>query len=67
MKTKKNKGREPTDLELKLKRIMDEVDELDLPDGAHWGVVHDRMGMEYGDVFPILEGNLEFFNCRENL
>ena len=26
----------------------------DLPDGAYWAMVHDILGVEYGEVFPIL-------------
>ena len=29
---------------------MDEVDELDLPDGAYWAVVHDRLGINEWDT-----------------
>lgn len=36
--------RKPTKDEVK--RVMDEVDALDLPDGVHWGVVHERLGLE---------------------
>lgn len=44
-----------------VKRVMDEVDALDLPDGAHWMLVHERLGLEYGDVFEIIAEDYAFF------
>ena len=41
--------------------MMDEIDELDLPDGAHWALIHDRLGLEYGDVFEYIAEDPEFF------
>ena len=34
----------------RVKEVMDEVDELDLPDGAYWAVVHDRLGINEWDT-----------------
>lgn len=47
-----------------VKQVMDEVDELDLPDGAHWALVHERLGLEYGDVFDIIAENMAFFDAE---
>ncbi len=44
-----------------VKEVMDEVDELDLPDGAHWAMVHERLGLDYGDVFDYIDANPAFF------
>ena len=44
-----------------VKRVMDEVDSFDLPDGAHWALVHEKLGLEYGDVFTIIAANPKFF------
>lgn len=44
-----------------VRRIMAEVDALDLPDGAHWMMVHERLGLEYGEVFDIIGSDPEFF------
>jgi hypothetical protein len=41
--------------------VIAEVDALDLPDGAHWSMVHERLGLEYGDLFPIMAEDPEFF------
>lgn len=46
-----------------VKQVMDEVDELDLPDGAHWALVHERLGLEYGDVFDIIASDPAFFGA----
>lgn len=40
---------------------MAEVDDLDLPDGAHWALIHDRLGLEYGDVFDYIGEDPDFF------
>jgi hypothetical protein len=48
------------------KHVMDEVDELDLPDGAHWALVHERLGLEYGDVFDIIASDPKFFGAVEH-
>jgi hypothetical protein len=45
-----------------LKRVMDEVDELDLPDGAYWALVHERLGLEPGDAFDIIAEDPAFFS-----
>lgn len=47
------------------KRVMDEVGALDLPDGAHWALVHERLGLEYGDVFDIIASDPKFFGAVE--
>lgn len=47
-----------------VREVMEEVEELDLPDGAHWALIHDRLGLEYGDVFDIIGSDPEFFNCE---
>lgn len=48
-----------------VKRVLDDVDELDLPDGAHWALVHERLGLEYGDVFEIIAADPAFFGAAE--
>lgn len=48
-----------------VKRVIDEVEDLDLPDGAHWALVHERLGLEYGDVFDIIVAHPEFFGVEE--
>lgn len=48
-----------------VKRVIDEVDTLDLPDGAHWAMVHDRLGLEYGDVFDYIADDPAFFDATE--
>lgn len=47
-----------------VKQVMDEVDDLDLPDGAHWALVHERLGLEYGDVFDIIAADPVFFGAE---
>lgn len=47
-----------------VKNVMEEVEELDLPDGAHWALIHDRLGLDYGDVFDFIAADPEFFDCQ---
>ncbi|UYT57730.1 hypothetical protein OHI65_14765 [Brucella sp. MAB-22] len=47
-----------------VKDVMEEVEELDLPDGAHWALIHDRLGLDYGDVFDFIANDPEFFDCH---
>jgi len=53
----------PTDKEIKA--VMDDVEELDLPDGAHWCMIHDRLDLDYGDVFARITANPKFFGYTE--
>lgn len=48
-----------------VKRVCDEVEELDLPDGAHWALIHERLGLEYGDVFDYFQADPKFFGIGE--
>lgn len=41
--------------------VMEDVEALDLPDGAHWALIHDRLGLDYGDVFDFIAADPEFF------
>jgi hypothetical protein len=44
-----------------VKGVMEDVDELDLPEGAHWAMIHERLGLDYGDVFDYIAEDPEFF------
>lgn len=44
--------------------VIEEVDELDLPDGAHWALIHEKLGLEYGDVFDIMAAHPDFFGIN---
>lgn len=48
-----------------VRAVMDEVDALDLPDGAHWQVIHDKLGLEYGDVFDYIAKDPKFYGFKE--
>lgn len=43
---------------------MAEVDALDLPDGARWALVHERLDLEYGVVFDYILDDPEFFGAE---
>lgn len=45
----------------RVRQVINEVDDLDLPDGAHWALIHDRLGLEYGEVFDIMAEDPEYF------
>jgi len=38
-----------------IQEVLDEVDAMDLPDGAHWMMCHEKLGLDYGDLFPLME------------
>jgi hypothetical protein len=43
-------------------RVMDEVeDEEHDDDDQYWIEVHERLGLEYGEVFEIIAADLHFF------
>lgn len=46
-------------------QLWDQLGEYDLPDGAHWMLVHERLGLEYGDVFSFIADDPEFFGYTE--
>lgn len=50
----------------RVKKVMDEVETLDLPDGAHWMLIHERLGLEYGDVFDFIADDPAYFDCVES-
>jgi hypothetical protein len=47
----------------RVKQVVDEVDALDLPDGAHWMLVHERLGLVHGEVFDIIAKDPGFFGA----
>lgn len=49
----------------RVRQVIGEVEELDLPNGAHWALIHDRLGLEYGEVFEIIAEDPEFFEAEE--
>ena len=34
--------------------VYEEVDDLGLQDGAHWALCHERLGLHYGELFPLM-------------
>jgi len=44
-----------------VKAVLDDPALGNLPDGAYWGVVHERLGLEYGDVFDIIANDPDYF------
>jgi len=47
-----------------VKVVLDETEALGLSDGAHWAMVHERLGLPYGDVFSIMARDPEFFGLK---
>lgn len=45
-----------------VKAVLDELEDYDLPDGAYWAMAHDRLGLEYGDIFDFIADDPEFFD-----
>lgn len=44
-----------------VKSVLEELEELDLPDGAFWAMAHDRLGLDYGDVFDYISEDPAYF------
>ncbi|KIU47605.1 MULTISPECIES: hypothetical protein [Bradyrhizobium] len=38
----------------RVREVIQEVDALDLPDGAHWALIHEKLGLSYGEVFDYI-------------
>lgn len=57
-----NRNRRPS--KERVRSVINEVEALDLPDGAHWAMIHDRLGLEYGDVFDYIAEDPKFFDAR---
>lgn len=47
-----------------VKDVIDDLETLNLPVGAFWSMVHERLGLEYGEVFPIMTSDPEFFELK---
>lgn len=53
------KGRDPSNT--RIKEVLAELDEMDLPDGAYWQMAHDKLGLSYGELFQIIGSDPECF------
>lgn len=49
----------------RVKEVMEEVEDMGLPEGAYWMMVHEQLGLEYGDVFEYIEADPGFFGAVE--
>ena len=47
-----------------VKRVMDEVEVLDLPDGAHWQMISDRLGIPAESVTDYIFADPDFFGYK---
>ena len=45
----------------RLKQVMDDVEDMDLPDGAHWALINQMMNFDYGDAESIIAEDPDFF------
>ncbi|WP_168193323.1 hypothetical protein [Bradyrhizobium sp. NAS96.2] len=36
---------------------------LDLPDGAHWALIHEKLNLNYGEVFDYIAEDPAFFGA----
>ena len=46
-----------------VRKVMKQVDNMDLPDGAHWCLIHEKLGLPYGDVFEYIAADPAFFGA----
>lgn len=45
-----------------IKDVLDELEDYDLPDGAYWMMAHERLGLDYGDLFDLMAEDPDFYN-----
>ena len=45
----------------RLKQVMDDVEDMDLPDGAHWALINQLMNFDHGDAESIIADDPDFF------
>jgi hypothetical protein len=50
-----------------VKQVIEDVEDLDLPDGAHWSMIHERLDLAYGRVFEIIAEDPGFFGYAETM
>lgn len=55
-----------SDLKRRLKDLIDDESLESLPDGAYWGVVNERLGLQFGDAQEIIAGDPEYFGYTES-
>lgn len=48
----------------RVREVTAEVEALGLSDGAHWALIHDRLGLRYGDVFDYWAEDPDFFGVK---
>lgn len=48
-----------------VRAVIEEVDALDLPDGAHWAMIHDKLNLDYGDVFEYISDDPAYFGAKK--
>lgn len=46
-------------------KIMKQVEAMNLPDGAHWALIHEKLNLTYGDVFEYIAADPVFFGAQE--
>lgn len=50
----------------KVLEVINEVDDMDLPDGAYWALIHEKLNLPYGDVFNYIDDDPAFFGAKES-
>ena len=48
----------------RVREVIWEVDALDLPDGAHWALIHEKLNLRYGEVFDYIVDDPAFFGAK---
>ena len=48
----------------RVREVIREVDALDLPDGAHWALIHEKLNLPYGEVFDYIVDEPAFFGAK---
>ena len=48
-----------------VRSALDDIESMDLPDGAYWAMAHDILGLEYGVVFDFIAADPGFLRPYE--
>lgn len=48
----------------KVLEVMNQVDGMGMPDGAHWALIHEKLNLPYGDVFDYIAADPKFFGAE---
>ena len=55
----------PKPTKQEVRDVLDELEKHELPDGAYWALAHERLHLQYGDIFDYIADDPEFYGYKE--